>query len=84
MKTIAENLKSILKLRNKTTYQLAKDLDSYQSTVAMWCNGSREPSAYSIIRICNALKCSSDELLGLKEIKNDGRGEDSDCDSETN
>lgn len=68
MKAISKNLKRIMKLKEISEKDLAKKIGVNRSAVNQWLSDKREPNAYSIIRICEALECTSDELLGLEIV----------------
>ena len=62
-------LKIILKDKNISQSQLAKDLNLSQSVVNNYCTGKREPSIEVLITICKFLNISADYLLGLKDFE---------------
>ena len=66
MNTIGKNLERMMIQRRLTERQLAKMVDVYPSSISQWLKGIREPQAYSIVKLCKALDCSADELLGIQ------------------
>lgn len=66
MNTIGKNLERMMIQRQLTERQLAKMVDVYPSSISQWLKGIREPQAYSIVKLCKALDCSADELLGIQ------------------
>lgn len=66
MNTIGKNLERMMIQRRLTERQLAKMVDVYPSSISQWLKGIREPQAYSIVKLCKALDCSADELLGIE------------------
>lgn len=66
MNAIGKNLERMMMQRRLTERQLAKMVDVYPSSISQWLNGMREPQAYSIVKLCKALDCSADELLGIQ------------------
>lgn len=66
--TFAENLMVTRKRLAVTQQGLADALGTNVSQVSRWENGFAVPSMENLVKICRALKCSADELLGLKPI----------------
>ena len=66
MNTIGKNLERMMMQRRLTERQLAKMVDVYPSSISQWLKGIREPQAYSIVKLCKALDCSADDLLGIQ------------------
>lgn len=65
--SFADNLNRIMK-RNRLNYKTLADLIGCSpQAVCQWRMGTREPQANSIVRLCKAMDCSADELLGLKD-----------------
>jgi len=63
-------LKEIRKQKQFTQEQVAKILNVNKSQI---CNYEKEKNflnSQQIIKLCNALNCSADQLLGLIDIKN--------------
>ena len=58
------NLKSIREQKGITQAQLASMIGVTQGAVSAWETGRWEPSLYTIRKISNALKCTTDELIG--------------------
>lgn len=63
MKTIGERLKFLRKKRNLTSEQLAEAIGLKKGSISSYENDRYEPSAKTIISICNYFNISSDWLL---------------------
>jgi transcriptional regulator with XRE-family HTH domain len=58
------NLRKIRKLRGVSQEQLAKDTGISQGQISAWETGKRvNASVNNIMKVCEALRCSADELL---------------------
>ena len=56
------NLRNLLKARNKKQADLAKFTGATTATVSYWCNGEAMPRAKMIDKICLFLHCSVEDL----------------------
>lgn len=65
MKEIGDRVKSMRAQRGLTQESLADKCGMHQSAIAHLENGRRTPSAPILVRLCRALECRSDYLLGL-------------------
>lgn len=63
------NLDDAIKKRGKKRAQIAEELNTTYATVYRWATGIHEPGIYEIRRLAEILRCSSDELLGIKPIR---------------
>lgn len=62
---LSSNIRSARLRANLSQAELAKLLSKSQTTVAAWETGRSQPDASTIIRLCEILNISSDQLLGL-------------------
>lgn len=63
--TLSSNIRSARLRSNLSQAELAKLLSKSQTTVAAWETGRSQPDASTIIRLCDVLNVSADQLLGL-------------------
>ncbi|OUP65172.1 hypothetical protein B5F12_04025 [Pseudoflavonifractor sp. An176] len=63
--SLSSNIRSARQRANLSQAELAKLLSKSQTTVAAWETGRSQPDASTIIRLCEILNISSDQLLGL-------------------
>lgn len=68
MNNFYKRIKELREDNNLSQTDLAIALNIRQSTVAKWENGTRIPSAESIILLAKFFKVSADYLLGLEEF----------------
>lgn len=65
---------NILKLKkyrekaNLTQLELSKMLNVTQSHYSRWENGSRIPDAKQILKLCEVLSCSPNDLFGFRGV----------------
>lgn len=73
------NYEQYIKKSGKTLKQIQEETGISHAHLFRIRAGTSEPTASMIIKLCNALSCSADELLGLKEIPSEParRGEES-------
>ncbi|MDE5667872.1 MAG: helix-turn-helix transcriptional regulator, partial [Clostridia bacterium] len=48
--------------------QLAKSVGCSQPMVVMWESGKCEPTASAIVKLAQALNCTTDYLLGVSDL----------------
>ena len=65
--TFVERLQAALDQRQMSQSQLATALEVSRSTITGWLRYGKLPDAYLIRRLCLALDCSADWLLGLEK-----------------
>lgn len=70
MRTIGERIKFLRKQNNLTVQQLAELINKTKGNVSSYENDKYEPSAQTIIKICEQFNVSSDWLLSEKESNN--------------
>lgn len=63
------NLKEIRKRKNFNQEQIAKILNISREQISRIENGQSLANEEQIIKLCNALNCSADYLLGLIDVK---------------
>lgn len=68
MKTIGERIKYLRTQNNWTVQQLADLIDKTKGNVSSYENNKYEPSAQTIIKICEQFKVSADWLLTGTDI----------------
>jgi transcriptional regulator with XRE-family HTH domain len=71
--SINKNLKLILEIKGLSQKDLSEKTGITQATISRYINGSRLPSAESIITICEELNISSDWLLEIHNSKKENR-----------
>lgn len=62
---LAKNLKSILRIKNKSQLALADRLRVAPSTVSIWVAGKGSPSIHHVGRIARALKIDVADLFAV-------------------
>ena len=67
MNKFAERFNEILKQRNISQREFAKQIKMSSSIINNYCTGVREPSLDSLMLVCKALEESSDYLLGITD-----------------
>lgn len=65
--TLGLRIASMRALRNMRQTDLAEAIGVSAQTVCNWETGARLPRADVLTRLCEALGCSSDYLLGLSD-----------------
>ena len=60
------SLKEIREARGISQYKLSHTAGVRQSTICRIESGEQKPGADIIIKLCDALDCTADELLGRK------------------
>jgi transcriptional regulator with XRE-family HTH domain len=68
-------LVSLRKARGLTQVQLAKAASTTQRAISYYENEPGYPPAPAVIALAQALRVTTDELLGVKALKQDRRGE---------
>lgn len=68
METIGQRIKFLRKQHNFTVQQLAELINKTKGNISSYKNGKYEPSAQTIIRICEIFNVSIDWLLTGKEF----------------
>ena len=71
-KSIGERLKEIRRPRGLTQGELAEKLDLNQPLISQYERGEIRLSATLLAALARVLRVSSDELLGLKQSKDNG------------
>lgn len=62
-------IEEIIKKSGKSYEQIQREAQISQRQLFRIRKGTSEPTASVILRLCKALDCSADELLGLTETK---------------
>lgn len=62
-----ERLKELRIKKQLSQIELAALTSTGQSSISAWERGEREPLAHQLVDLANALDCSVDYLLGLKD-----------------
>lgn len=62
-------LKEILKKRGLTQLFLANAMDLSKVTINQWATGKTMPSVESLIKLCEILDVSLDDLVIYKKVK---------------
>lgn len=62
-------LKDKLKVLGITQDELAKKAELHSAAISHFTSGRRTPGMTNLVKICMALNCSADELLGIN-LKN--------------
>lgn len=60
------NLSEILKHKNVSQAQLARWCGVSRASVHYWITGENNPSYDMLLKICKALNCTMDELIGTR------------------
>lgn len=63
------NLHLLMKRHGLTARMLAKKLDCHESNVSAWLKGRYTPRLDYIVKLCQILRCSADELLDIESNK---------------
>jgi transcriptional regulator with XRE-family HTH domain len=67
-KMFGQNLRELRKRYNLTIEELALNLDSNYSTVAMWENKNRHPDYDMLVKIADYFNVTTDMLLGRVDM----------------
>ena len=59
-------IKEIMEQKNMTAYKVGKITGIPANLVAAYVAGEKLPGYTNIIKLCDALDCTADELLGRK------------------
>lgn len=59
-------LKEIMQSKGLTAYRVGKLSGLPAGLISAYVNGEKHPGAKNIIKLCDALGCTADELLGRK------------------
>ena len=70
MTIFSKNLKKALKDRNMTLSSLANKLNLHRTNVCRWTTGKVVPRIDTLMKICEILEISPNELLGYDKEKN--------------
>lgn len=62
-------LRELMRERNATQQELAKELGKTRQSISYYCDGSSSPDWETIAKIAKAYSVSSDWLLGLSDVK---------------
>ena len=62
-------LKTIRESRGLTQHELAKRVGATQQAVSQWESGANAFSTETLIKLTEALACSADEILGIKNSR---------------
>lgn len=65
---VAQRIKELRTERGLTQVQLAKSVGCSQPMIVMWEKGECEPTASAIVKLSQALNCTSDYLLGITDL----------------
>lgn len=66
--TISQRIKELRKEKRLTQVQLAQLVGCTQPMITLWESGECEPTASAILKLSEALDCSTDYLLGKTDI----------------
>lgn len=92
---LASNIKFLRAKKNITQRQLAEFCDKSDVAIFYWENGSREPNAMDLVKICNFFGTTVDDLLNkdlrlldnqydeLDELYNQGKDKLTEDDKDT-
>jgi transcriptional regulator with XRE-family HTH domain len=64
---LAERLKSTRKAKKKTQDEVAEAIGVNKYTISDWERGIKQPGILNIVKYCNVLGITLDELLGLTQ-----------------
>ena len=64
---IGENIKYLMKSKNLTQNALAQMLNVKQNTVSQWVNEINEPNCETILKLCEILDTTPNEILGWED-----------------
>lgn len=56
-------LEEVMRAKGFNKYQLSKALDVSPSTVTRWCEGTIVPRYDVLMRLCDLLECTTDDVL---------------------
>lgn len=59
----SDRLHNMLKKRNITQWEFAEKMDLSFVTVSRYMNGERSPKMSTLLRMCDVLGCTLDELV---------------------
>lgn len=65
MNKFPKQLQQAIKENGLNQTKLAELLNTSQQTISHWCTGENEPSLDDLIKLCQILNISADELLGI-------------------
>ena len=65
---VAQRIKELRQERGLTQIQLAKLVGCSQPMIVMWEKEECEPTAGAIVKLSEALNCTTDYLLGKTDI----------------
>ena len=65
-------LKEIMRRKSLTAYRVGKLSGLPAGLISAYVNGEKHPGAKNIIKLCDALGCTADELLGRKNEQKGG------------
>lgn len=65
---IAQKIKELRLEKGFTQKMLAEKVGCSQPMIAMWEKGEYEPTASAIVKLSEALNCTTDYLLGKSDI----------------
>lgn len=65
---IKDRLKYVRKLNNVSQSEVANAVGITKSAYSNYEQGTREPSLFILVKLCNYFSVSADYLLGLKEL----------------
>ena len=63
----ANKLKEFRLKLNMSQRELASELDITQQGYCRWENGQSFPNEEKLVKLCQVLKCTPNDLLGIKE-----------------
>ena len=66
---IGRRIKVMMTHRNMTFSEIARVAGTDPNKSRLWATGESSPSVLSLFRLCRALNCSADYILGLREEK---------------
>ena len=69
--TISERILKVLKDRNMTQVEFAKQVGIATSTISEWKKKKTNPAADKIMNICNVLQITPEQLLTGKGIEDE-------------
>lgn len=68
-------LQELMQKKGFNNYQLSKALNVAPSTITRWVNGSIVPRYDQLMRLCDLLECSTDDVLRCVEAGKETEGE---------
>lgn len=60
-------MRRIRQIRGLTQAEVAQKLELERSTITYWELGGAEPSLSNVLRLCQILKCTPNQLLGYNK-----------------